>query len=66
MLKQNIFTTFEEVKDPTEGTGRIADWWSAVNEHAVCRKNVEEYTVELEKFLKWLREMMAKRQQSGS
>ncbi len=62
MLKQNIFASFPEVKDPTEGTGRIADWWDALNEHAGCRKNVEEYAVELEKFLKWLREMMAKRQ----
>jgi len=35
----------------------------------VCRKNLDHYTVELEKFLKWLREMMAKRlggQQSAS
>jgi glutathione S-transferase len=65
MLKQNIFATFEEVKDPTEGSGRIADWWQAINDHAACRKNVDEYTVELEKFLKWMREMLAKRAKAG-
>ena len=62
MLKQNIFAKFEEVVDPTEGDGRLAEWWQAMNDHDGCRKNIDHYNVELEKFLKWLQELMAKRQ----
>jgi len=62
MLKQNVFATFPEVIDPTAGDGRLAVWWQALQADPVCRKNLDHYTVELEKFLKWLREMMAKRQ----
>lgn len=61
MLKQNIFATFPEVADPTAGEGRLAEWWQALQADPVCRKNLDYYTVELEKFLKWLHEMMAKR-----
>ena len=61
MLKQNIFARFPEVIDPTEGDGRLAKWWQAVQEHPGCRKNVDHYAVELEQFLKWLRERMAGR-----
>jgi len=33
-----------------------------MNDHDGCRKNIDHYNVELEKFLKWLQELMAKRQ----
>lgn len=62
MLKQNIFVNFEEVVDPTEGDGRIARWWQAMNDHGGCKKNLDHYAEELEKFLKWLNEMLARRQ----
>lgn len=62
MLKENIFANFPEVADPTAGEGRLAEWWQALQAHPGCRKNLDHYAVELEKFLKWLREMMAKRQ----
>jgi len=65
MLKQNIFAKFEEVIDPTEGDGRIAKWWQAMNDHESCRRNLDYYAVELEKFLRHLREIMAKRQAVG-
>jgi glutathione S-transferase len=61
MLKQNIFTNFPEVINPTEGNGRLAEWWRAVQSHPGCRKSLDHYTVELEKFLQWLRERMAQR-----
>ena len=66
MLKQNIFTNFEEVIDPTEGDGRIAVWWQAINDHDDCKKVLDHYDAELVKFLAWLREMMAKRQAASS
>ncbi len=62
MLKENIFANFPEVADPTAGEGRLAEWWQALQAHADCRKTLDHYAVELEKFLKWLREMIAKRQ----
>jgi glutathione S-transferase len=61
MLQQNIFTSFPEVVDPTTGDGRLGEWWEAVQAHAQCRKTLDHYAVELEQFLKWLHEMMAKR-----
>jgi glutathione S-transferase len=61
MLKQNIFARFAEVADPTEGDGRLAAWWQALQAHPGCRKNLDHYSVELEKFLLWLRERMASR-----
>lgn len=65
MLKQNIFAKFPEVADPTEGSGRLVDWWQALNEDPACRRNLDHYAQELEKFLKWLRERMAQRNAGG-
>ncbi len=61
MLKQNIFEKFPEVTDPTEGSGRLVDWWQALNEDETCKRNLDHYNEELTKFLAWLRDMMAKR-----
>ncbi len=63
MLKETIFSNFSEVADPTEGSGRLADWWQAVQEHEVCKKNIDAYDVALKEFLKWLYDMLAKREQ---
>lgn len=65
MLKENVFANFPEVTDPTEGDGRLATWWQAVQAHEVCRASLDEYEVELKKFLAWLRELMAKRHAGG-
>lgn len=61
MLKENIFASFPEVVDPTAGDGRLAEWWQALQAHPACRRNLDHYAVELEKFLKWLRARMAER-----
>jgi len=61
MLKQNIFEKFPEVNDPTEGSGRLVDWWQALHEDEACKRNLDHYTEELTKFLAWLRDRMAKR-----
>jgi len=63
MLKQTVFPHFAEVIDPTEGNGRLATWWQAVNDHEVCKKNIDAYDTALEEFLKWLYDMLAKRNQ---
>lgn len=59
MLQQNIFARFPEVIDPTTGSGRLAEWWQALQAHAGCRTNLDHYSVELKKFLQWLRERRA-------
>lgn len=61
MLKQTVFANFHEVADPTEGDGRLADWWSAMQAHAVCSKSLAAYDESLESFLKWLYDMLDKR-----
>lgn len=61
MLKRTVFKNFEEVRDPTEGDGRLADWWRAMQDHAVCNRNIAAYDEALESFLKWLYDMLAKR-----
>jgi len=61
MLKRTVFANFEEVRDPTEGAGRLADWWGAMLEHPVCSRTIAAYDESLEAFLKWLYDMLAKR-----
>ena len=61
MLKQTVFPYFEEIPDPTESGGRLEDWWQAVQSHPVCGKSAEAYDVALQDFLKWLYDMLAKR-----
>lgn len=64
MLQQTVFPFFDEIPDPTMGNGRLAAWWEALQGHPVCKQSVDAYAEELERFLKWLREMMAKRGQT--
>jgi glutathione S-transferase len=61
LLKRTIFPFFAEVPDPTTTGGRLTAWWQAIQDHPVCRKSAEDYDQALEKFLLWLRDMMAKR-----
>ena len=66
MLKRSVFANFPEIADPTEAGGRITEWWQAIQDHAICKKSADEYDIELEAFLKWLHEMLAKRAQEGN
>lgn len=63
MLQQTVFPYFEEVPDPTVSNPRLKDWWQALQEHEACKASVDEYEQELEKFLAYLAELMAKRAQ---
>ena len=64
MLKQTIFTHFEEIPDPTEAGGRLQTWWEAMRADDVCKRNIDNYDTALEEFLKWLYERM--RERAGS
>jgi glutathione S-transferase len=61
LLKRTIFPYFDEVPDPTEAGGRLTDWWGAIQDHDGCRASAGAYDAALETFLKWLWEMLAKR-----
>ena len=61
MLKRTVFANFEEVADPTDGDGRLADWWRALQDHEVCARNIAAYDEALAAFLKWLYDMLDKR-----
>jgi glutathione S-transferase len=63
MLKRTVFANFEEVPDPTQGNGRLATWWQALQDHPACGESIDAYDVALEEFLKWLYDMLAKRGQ---
>ena len=61
MLKQTVFANFEEVVDPTIGNGRLAEWWGAMRGHPVCGNSIAAYDEALVTFLKWLYDMLDKR-----
>lgn len=61
MLKRTVFPFFDEVQDPTTAGRRLTDWWQAIQDHPGCRKSADEYDQALEEFLKWLWDMLAKR-----
>ena len=61
MLKRTVFANFEEVRDPTVGSGRLVDWWQAFEAHPGCKQTYAAYDAALESFLKWLYDMLDKR-----
>jgi len=63
MLQQVVFPFFAEIPDPTAGNGRLADWWQALQGHPVCKQTMDAYDEELKRFLVWLADVMAKREQ---
>lgn len=52
LLKKTVFPAFVEVDDPTEGAGRLADWWQAIREDEVCASTVDEYATAVDGFMK--------------
>lgn len=61
MLQQTVFPYFDEIPDPTVSRPRLKLWWEALHEHPGTKAGVDEYQRELEKFLAYLAELMAKR-----
>ena len=52
LLKKTVFPAFQEVTDPTDGDGRIATWWHAIQGHDVCKSTVDEYSAAIDQFMK--------------
>jgi len=52
LLKKTVFPAFKEVQDPTEGDGRLATWWEAVQGNKDCRHWIDEYGTAVDGFMK--------------
>jgi glutathione S-transferase len=59
LLKKLVFVNFDEIADPTEGDGRLAVWWQAIEGNEDCYGIVQEYATAVEGFLKFLYERLA-------
>jgi glutathione S-transferase len=54
LLKKSVFPAFAEIADPTEGDGRIATWWQAIQSNELCMGTLDEYSEAVEKFMKMI------------
>lgn len=52
LLKRMVFANFPSVADPTQGNGRLATWWQAIQGHATCKAMLDEYGTALDGFMK--------------
>ncbi|MFW2405164.1 MAG: glutathione S-transferase family protein [Gammaproteobacteria bacterium] len=51
LLKKTVFAAFAEIDDPTE-SGRLGEWWQAVQANDVCSATVDEYATAVDGFMK--------------
>ena len=51
LLKNVVFSTFD-IADPTDGNGRLATWWQAMESHDMCRANLDEYGAAVDVFMR--------------
>lgn len=61
LTKKIVFDNFDEITDPSEGEGRIATWWQAIQADDVCAATVAEYAEAVDGFLGFLLGQIAKR-----
>ena len=59
LMKKLVFANFDEIADPTEGDGRLAAWWKAIEGNEDCYGIVQEYATAVEGFLKFLYSRLA-------
>lgn len=52
LLKKTVFANFSSIADPTEGNGRLATWWQAVQGNPACKTTVDEYGAAVDGFMK--------------
>lgn len=52
LIKKVVFDNFPEIADPTEGDGRLASWWQAIQGHSACKSTVDEYAAAVDGFMK--------------
>ena len=43
LIKKIVFANFDVLPDPTDGDGRLAVWWRAIQGSDACRSTVDEY-----------------------
>ena len=51
LMKKVVFPNIEPIADPTEGGGRLADWWQAIEADPVCGETVGEYGLAVDTFM---------------
>jgi len=51
LLKNVVFSAFD-ITDPTDGGGRLATWWQAMQSHDMCRANLDEYGAAVDLFMR--------------
>jgi glutathione S-transferase len=61
LMKKLVFANFDEIADPTEGDGRLAVWWRAIEGNEDCYGIVQEYATAVEGFLKFLYSRLAQK-----
>ena len=54
LMKKLVFANFNDIQDPTEVDGRLAEWWHAIQSHDVCAATVAEYGTAVDGFLGFL------------
>jgi glutathione S-transferase len=52
LIKKIVFANFDVLADPTEGDGRLATWWQAIEGHPACKQSVDEYAAAVDGFMK--------------
>ena len=51
LLKNVVFATFD-IPDPTDGDGRLATWWQALESHDICKASLDEYGAAVDAFMR--------------
>jgi len=54
LMRKLVFDHFDDIADPTQTPGRLADWWQALEGHEVCASTINEYATAVDGFLKYL------------
>lgn len=53
LVKKMVYTLFaEDTTDPTGGSGRLAEWWAALQDNEPCRRTTDEYGQAVDGFMK--------------
>jgi len=54
-MKIALFPVFAGIDDPTQGNGRIATWWHALQDNDICSAFLDEYRDSVEKLMEEIR-----------
>lgn len=58
MLRSITFSVFDEIKDPTEGDGKLAQWWQQIQQDSICAEFIPEYQEAFDAFVQMLMKRM--------